>query len=806
MNTIFEKLPQKEANKFKQVVQNYDKKKYKKSLKILLQLQKKNQKQSEYKSMQCLIKFFLENDPKNKKTWLAESKKALLKNLKSSFNWQICGLLYRYSKNYKEAAKCFNQALKYSPDNISILRDTTNLFFHSRDYISHLDLRIKTLKNKSGVISNWAGLALAHHLVRNYDDCIDVLNSMIKIQENSKNSNDNLKYNVFLYKASVMYESENFEELVVFLNEKKDKFLNKVFLHEYYSFAYLKLRNFEMVKKHLDYLLKLFPSNKQYIDIFLKVENGSLKEKCDKLKNVYKSYISDFFLIENKDTADEDLSSVFDKMFRKNCDSFSPTFYKKLKRFATTKKRTEIIYKIILSHKESLEKNSKYNNSSEKKDPTCFLFSLLTLSQILYIKKDFIKALEIIEIAIEHTKTYTELYILKSKILKKLGRYNLASENAKYFLKFDEADRCLTKFALRFILKNNEVSLADEKFKDFLTYDKLNEKTIHMLQKYSYENSLGTSYMSKLQFKRALKLFKLSCSHFEEFFDDQYDFYSYSLRGLQLKNLVEILRFNDKNVINLDSYLKSHYKFLKALYLYRNYQDFEIYKKDKKIKYEEENFEMDFVQIDEELEKNLDLSGNKLLEDLNIDQEIDKICKRLVYMDLNKINKKRILKTFEILFKIYIKTDKIYIIIRLLKFLLKEDNKRYFNKIRLFQFNKKIEKLDFKDMEKKKKFVENFKKQILILEKEFNLNYEKSFYKKDLTLSKIINNLVDLNLKEKNENEISEFFYDYYKKNICQDFEKFEIKKKKYLVKFLKEHVFDKTLYLNLYEKKKLGN
>ena len=46
MNTIFDSLPQKEASKFKQVVQSYDKKNYKKGLKILVQLQKKNPKKS----------------------------------------------------------------------------------------------------------------------------------------------------------------------------------------------------------------------------------------------------------------------------------------------------------------------------------------------------------------------------------------------------------------------------------------------------------------------------------------------------------------------------------------------------------------------------------------------------------------------------------------------------------------------------------------------------------------------------------------------------------------------------------------
>lgn len=65
--------------------------------------------------MQCLISYHTDISPQEKSDILKKSKLYLLKDLKSSFNWQICGHLYKAEKNYQEAAKCFQQALKFNP-------------------------------------------------------------------------------------------------------------------------------------------------------------------------------------------------------------------------------------------------------------------------------------------------------------------------------------------------------------------------------------------------------------------------------------------------------------------------------------------------------------------------------------------------------------------------------------------------------------------------------------------------------------------------------------------------------------------
>lgn len=48
-------------------------------------------------------------------------------DLKSHVCWHVYGLLYRSDREYREAIKCYRNALKIDPDNIEILRDLSLL-------------------------------------------------------------------------------------------------------------------------------------------------------------------------------------------------------------------------------------------------------------------------------------------------------------------------------------------------------------------------------------------------------------------------------------------------------------------------------------------------------------------------------------------------------------------------------------------------------------------------------------------------------------------------------------------------------
>jgi peptide alpha-N-acetyltransferase len=81
------------------------------------------------------------------------------------FCWHTCGSIYKSKKDFFEAAKCFQNALRLEPDNIQLMRDTACLQIQVRDHANHVASRFAILRQKPNMIQNWVGFTLAHHLV-----------------------------------------------------------------------------------------------------------------------------------------------------------------------------------------------------------------------------------------------------------------------------------------------------------------------------------------------------------------------------------------------------------------------------------------------------------------------------------------------------------------------------------------------------------------------------------------------------------------------------------------------------------------
>lgn len=88
-----------------------------------------------------------------------------MKNLKSAFCWNICGMIAKLNKKEAVAARNFTQALKYDPENHQILREATNLYLFSKDFQMHEDFRKKMLFQKPKIMLNWPGFIAGYFLV-----------------------------------------------------------------------------------------------------------------------------------------------------------------------------------------------------------------------------------------------------------------------------------------------------------------------------------------------------------------------------------------------------------------------------------------------------------------------------------------------------------------------------------------------------------------------------------------------------------------------------------------------------------------
>jgi N-alpha-acetyltransferase 15/16, NatA auxiliary subunit len=126
-------LPTKEADlsrderkMFQQVVTCYEKKEYTRGVKLADTILKKHPNHGETQAMKGLLK----NCQGAKEEAYELVKLGLRNNMRSHVCWHVYGLLYRSDNNYKEASKCYLNALRWYSDNQNILRDLGWLQIH----------------------------------------------------------------------------------------------------------------------------------------------------------------------------------------------------------------------------------------------------------------------------------------------------------------------------------------------------------------------------------------------------------------------------------------------------------------------------------------------------------------------------------------------------------------------------------------------------------------------------------------------------------------------------------------------------
>ena len=180
MTSSYRALPSKEASLFKNALKFYENKSYKKGLKTCDQILKKFPDHGESLAMKGL---FCSHLPDRKGEAHDLIKKGIRADLTSHICWHVLGLYHRADRNYEEALKCYNQALKYDKDNHQISRDVAYMQIHTRNLDGFLESRLDMLDSRPNMKGNWVSLALAYHLLGNYDMALEVLKSL---EENFK--------------------------------------------------------------------------------------------------------------------------------------------------------------------------------------------------------------------------------------------------------------------------------------------------------------------------------------------------------------------------------------------------------------------------------------------------------------------------------------------------------------------------------------------------------------------------------------------------------------------------------------------
>ncbi|XP_047341234.1 N-terminal acetyltransferase A complex auxiliary subunit NAA15-like [Impatiens glandulifera] len=548
-------LPPKEANLFKLIVKSYETKQYKKGLKAADAILKKFPDHGETLSMKGLTLNCMD-----RKAEAYELVRLGLKNdLKSHVCWHVYGLLYRSDREYREAIKCYRNALRIDPDNIEILRDLSLLQAQMRDLSGFAETRQQLLTLKPNHRMNWIGFAVAHHLNSNVSKAIDILEAYEgTLEDDYPPDSERCEHGeMLLYKISLLEDCGYYEKALKELQKQEFKIVDKLSYKEHQVSLLVKLDYREDAEKLYTTLLSMNPDNYRYYEGLQKCvglyseKNQYSVDEIERLEALYKSLVQKY--PRSSAVKRIPLDFLCGEKFREAADSYVrplltkgvPSLFSDLSPLYDQPGKADILEQLMLDLEHSIRSTGGFPGRVVKEPPSTLLWTMFYLSQHYDRRGHYDLALGKIDESIAYTPTVIDLYSVKSRILKHAGDLVAAAALADEARCMDLADRYINSECVKRMLQSDQVTLA-ERTAVLFTKDGDQHNSLYDMQCMWYELSSGESYFRQNDLGRALKKFLAVEKHYADITEDQFDFHSYCLRKMTLRTYVEMLKFQDR--------------------------------------------------------------------------------------------------------------------------------------------------------------------------------------------------------------------------------------------------------------------
>lgn len=361
------------------------------------------------------------------------------------------GLINRSDKNYIEAKSAFSQSAKMDDGNLKIVRDLLVLEMHVRDYVGaakSIDTIMKTQARNKIYCCTYV---LMHHLNGDYEKAINFLeqNRDFMVTKQSKNDLSEL----YLYEAVIYKDFKKYEEAIKLLTDNEQKIFDKTFRLEFLAEMNILLENHQEAEKLYEQLITRNPSCVKYyqglfkskgintddldIEGYKQVQEILLKKIVEHPRLLF---LKRFLL--NYCSEEEIFISNFESYTKQFLEKGIPSLVYDIENMiVSSPMKFKIAKNTFIRYLESMEHDMTIDGEEQDPLQQCFLY--MFLSQVYNIEGDFLKALELINKAIEHTPTFFESWQFKAKIMESLGDINEAELAYKSAHDLDTADRFL---------------------------------------------------------------------------------------------------------------------------------------------------------------------------------------------------------------------------------------------------------------------------------------------------------------------------------------------------------------------------
>lgn len=551
-------LPPKENALFKRILKCYEQKQYKNGLKFAKQILV-NPKFSEHGETLAMKGLTL-NCLGRKEEAYDYVRRGLRNDLKSHVCWHVYGLLQRSDRKYDEAIKCYRNALKWDKDNLQILRDLSLLQIQMRDLEGYRDTRYQLLVLRPGQRASWIGYAMAYHLLKDYAMALRILEEFRKTQSQPK-SFDYEHSELLLYQNMVMREAGMHTEAMVHLKDYDKQIVDRLNVSETKAEILLKLgRNEEAAAIYRD-LINRNPENWAYYKGY---EEASKLENVEERLAFYKE-ISERFprattprRLPITFTSGETFRNLVNMYLRNALRKGVPPLFVVLRPLYSDPEKVKIIEDLVVSYVQCLQETGHFDKdtSVEVEPATAILWTYYFLAHHFDQTRQLQRAMEYINLGLEHTPLLIELYVLKAKIFKHSGDNDEAVKLMDEAQSLDTADRYINSKCAKYMLRANLIQEACDMCSKFTREGVSAVESLNEMQCMWFQTESAAAYQRLGKWGEALKKCHEIDRHFTEIIEDQFDFHTYCMRKMTLRAYVSLLRLEDK--------LRSHHFFFKT--------------------------------------------------------------------------------------------------------------------------------------------------------------------------------------------------------------------------------------------------
>lgn len=401
--------------------------------------------------------------------------------------------------------------------------------------------------------ASWIGFAMSHHLLNDFETA----NSILETFRSSQTvENFDYKHSEFLlYQNQVIAESGDYEKALKHLDKHQSQILDKTSMKELMGDLCLKLERFDTAMEIFMELIRRNPDNGTYFKNYIQAKQLTSDED---IINFYKDMSNDFpsSLCVRRLPLDVAKGEVFEELvsdfLKRNLRKGVPPLFKNIRSLYKNESKAKIVEKLILEFCENLKSVGYFTKKDEESEnvpvepASALLWTYYFIAQHFDHQDDVAKALEYIDLAIEHTPTLIELFVMKGRIYKHAGDPQEAFKWLDEAQSLDTADRFINSKCAKYMLRANMIKEAEEMCGKFTREGVPAMENLNEMQCMWFQTECALAFKRMGQLGAALKKCHEIERHFDEIVEDQFDFHTYCLRKMTLRSYVELLRLENR--------------------------------------------------------------------------------------------------------------------------------------------------------------------------------------------------------------------------------------------------------------------